>query len=151
MLGQPCELHFHAGHEEPGGGAHRRRHRRRLVQDARPLPRDARRARARGVIGGRCVWLFGVQGGFARKGDLETLFIRKTPLFGVSSSPFLTEHPCRVVAPVFLTSPRARRRTRASSPGRPARCKGATPSTRSRCPASPTRAWPSRTAGCRSR
>ena len=39
-----------------------------------------------------------VQGGFARKGELETRLIRKTLLFGVSSSPFLTEHPCNIEA-----------------------------------------------------
>ena len=39
-----------------------------------------------------------IQGGSARKGELETHLIGETLLFGVSSAPFLTEHPCNFAA-----------------------------------------------------
>ena len=37
-----------------------------------------------------------LQGGSVRKGELKSNFIRKALWFGVSSSPFLAEHPCMI-------------------------------------------------------
>ena len=51
----------------------------------RPAPASPARSRGPGRA---------VQGGSARKGQLETRFIRKTLWFGVFGCPFLTEQPC---------------------------------------------------------